>query len=303
MPPSHYETLGVPRDADAAAIKKAYRKLARENHPDHHPNDTKAAERFKAINRAHEVIGDPEKRRLYDEFGDESEKLGFDAEKARAFRQWGGAGGGGRQGFSGFAGMDVDDLLGGMFGGRARGPRPGRDHHLRIMIDFTTAALGGERTLHVEGDSINVRIPPGIASGGTLRVRGRGAPGPQGGPPGDLRIEVEVAPDPHFTRDGDDLRVEVPVTLGEALRGATVEVPTLTTPLRVKVPPGTQPGRTLRVKGRGVQRPNRPAGDLLVTLKLVLPDITGHEVDAAIDALEALAGDVRADLRSRLGTS
>ncbi|HMV66283.1 MAG TPA: J domain-containing protein, partial [Myxococcota bacterium] len=192
--------------------------------------------------------------------------------------------------------------LGGLFGGRRPGGRAAaRDRAVRMTIDFTTAALGGERTLTLDGEAIHVRIPAGIDASRKLRVRGKGAAAGPGGPRGDLLIEVQVAPDPLFQRDGDDLLVDVPITLGEALRGGQVEVPTLTTPVRVRVPPGTQPGRRLRVKGRGIAAQGREPGDLLVTLRVVLPDVADADLSQAIDALERrYTGDVRADLRSRM---
>jgi DnaJ-class molecular chaperone len=302
MARSYYEVLGVARDADEAAIKKAFRKLARENHPDHHPDDPRASERLKEINHAYSILSDAEKRKLYDTYGEDAERVGFDegrAEQARRWQQSGGFGGFGGEGF------DVEDLLGGLFGGGrrggARGPAQGRHRTVRMTVDFTTSVLGGERTLQLDGESVNVRIPAGFDPTKKLRVRGRGLPGGPGAERGDLLIEVQVAPDPLFQREGDDLQIEVPITLGEALLGGSVEVPTLTTPVRIRVPPGTQPGRRMRIKGRGVAATNRPPGDLIVTLRVVLPEATA-EVGPAVEALEALySDDVRAELRARMG--
>jgi molecular chaperone DnaJ len=156
----------------------------------------------------------------------------------------------------------------------------------------------------IDGRQVTVRIPPGVKDGGTLRLRRQGLAGPGGGEPGDLLLTLHVAPDPLFERDGNDLRVRVPITLGEALRGATVEVPTLTGAVRVKVPPGAQPGQTLRVRGKGVHPPHAHAGDLLVVLDVRLPELRGRQADDAIDALEALYdGDVREQLRRRAAAS
>jgi curved DNA-binding protein len=299
-----YRALGLSRGASADEIKKAFRKLARECHPDLHPDDKAAVERFKEINQAHDVLSDPEKRQMYDELGETAEKLGYDPEKYRQYK----ASGGGAAGFGGFGfggdGVDMEDLLGNLFGQRRgpRGPRPGRDRQTRITIDFTTAALGGERSLHIADRAVQMRIPAGIRPGGKLRLKGHGEPSPNGGPAGDLLVEVDVAPDPLFSRAEDDLLIEVPITLGEALRGGSIEVPTLGAPVRVRVPVGTQPGQKLRVKGRGIQRKDQAAGDLLVTLKLVLPDVKDapNTAEAAIVELEKLYGDVRADLRARM---
>lgn len=302
----HYDTLGVPKDADDKTIKKAYRKLAQQYHPDRNKDDATAEKKFKAINQAYEVLGDPEKRKMYDEFGDDAEKLGFDPNKARQYRQYRAGGGVGMDG-----GVDLEDLLSQMFGGgggggfggfggRARAPRKGRDLRAALGVDFTTACLGGERAIEIDGRNINVRIPPGVQDGGTLRLRGQGVPSQTGGPSGDLLLEIKVAADPHFSRDGDHLRLDVPITLGEALRGASIEVPTLDGKVRVKVPAGTQSGRTLRVRGRGVARKGKTPGDLLVTLRVQLPGIEGHDVEAAIEALEALYdGDPRQGLSAR----
>jgi DnaJ-class molecular chaperone len=295
MPRSYYDILGVSRDAEPAAIKKAFRDLARKHHPDVNPDDPKAAERFKEVNHAHEILSDPKKRQLYDQHGELAEQSGFDP--SRMGGGWPGGGSGGA--------VDLEDLLAQAFGGRrSRAPRKGRDRASRMQIDLPTAVLGGERTIDLGGEAVKVRIPQGIAHGGTLRLAGKGEPGALGGPPGDLRIEIEIAPDPVFTREGDDLRVELPITLGEALRGAAVEVPTMTTPVRLRVPPGSQQGRVLRVKGRGVSRPRHEPGDLLVALRVVLPDIGAQDVSSAIDALEALyQTDVRAAIRQRLAST
>lgn len=308
----YYDILGVPTDADEKTIKKAFRKLAQKNHPDRNKDDPEAEARFKEINRAYDVLGDAEKRKLYDEFGEDAETLGFDPEKARAYRQYRAQGGAG----FGSAGVDVEDLLSQLFGGGGGGgfggfggfhggggqprPRRGRDVRAQMRLDFTTAVLGGERQIGIDGRTVTVRIPPGVRDGGTLRLRGQGLEGPGGAPSGDLLLTLTVADDPDFARDGDDLRVTVPITLGEALKGATVAVPTLTGAVRLKVPAGAQPGQTLRLRGKGVSPKNKPAGDLLVTLQVKLPEIGDHDVDAAIEALEGLyEGDVRASLHRR----
>ncbi len=304
----YYDVLGVPNTADDKAIKKAYRALAQKYHPDRNPGDAAAEAKFKEVNNAYEVLSDAEKRKLYDEFGEDAEKLGFDQEKARGYRDW--RAGGGR-GFDG--GVDMEDLLSQMFGGgmggragfrgagAARGPAKGRDIAAELSLDFRTAVRGGDRVIGIDGRQVTVRIPPGVHDGGNLRLRGQGLPGPRGGPAGDLVLSIQVADDAVFERDGDDLQIEVPITLGEALRGGTIEVPMLDGAVNMKVPAGAQSGQTLRLRGKGVAPKGRPPGDLLVTLKVRLPDVRQSDVSAAVDALEALyTQDVRADLRERV---
>lgn len=310
----YYDTLGVPTDADDKAIKKAFRALAQKYHPDRNAGDATAEAKFKEVNRAYEVLSDKEKRKLYDEFGDDAEKLGFDPEKARGYRDWRAQGG---QGFDG--GLDMEELLRQMFGGgmggggfggggfgggrgAPRGPAKGRDISAEMTIDFRTAVRGGERVIGLDGRQVTVRIPPGVKDGGSLRLRGQGLAGARGGPSGDLLLSLTVTPDPVFERDGDNLILEVPITLGEALRGGTIEVPTLEGAVNLKVPAGAQSGQSLRLRGKGVEPKGKPAGDLLVKLKVRLPDARGNPaLDEAIAALEALYDqDVRADLRARV---
>lgn len=308
----YYDTLGVPPDADAATIKKAFRKLAHELHPDRNKGDKALEEKFKEVNRAYEVLGDDDKRKLYDEFGEDAEKLGFDPEKTRQYRQY--RQGGGR-GFD--QGVDFEDILsqmfngGGGFGGGGGfrgggGPARGRDMQAEMSLDFRTAVRGGERVIGIDGRSVTVRIPPGVKDGGNLRLRGQGLPGPRGGPSGDLVLAIQVQPDPLFEREDDDLIVEVPITVGEALRGGSVEVPTLDGQVRVKVPAGAQTGQTLRVRGKGVVRPKHPPGDLHVKLRVELPDLRDRLEDPALtqalDTLEATYGrDIRQAWRARAG--
>jgi curved DNA-binding protein len=272
---SLYDILGVARTASASDIKKAYRKLARETHPDR--NDAPDAEaRFKEVGRAYEVLSDPEKRSLYDEFGDISLQSGFDPDAARAYAR-GGFSGMPRGGFhstAGAEGFDVEDLLGSLFGSGGRSGFGGQGFQreppamrAELSIDFRTAITGGERQLSFgDGRTLNVRIPPGVKDGGRLRLRGQ-APGGA-----DLLLSLSVQPDPTFHRDGDDLHRSLDVTVGEALLGATVEVPTLDRPVRLTIPPGSQNGQRLRLKGKGVARKGRRPGDLYVTLDVRLPE-------------------------------
>lgn len=307
-----YEILGVARDADRDTIRKAYRKLARKNHPDLNPGDPAAEERFKRISHAWEVLGDEQRRRNYDEFGDVSLESGFDAAKARqardAFRSRFGAGAepGGFGGEFEFGG--IDDLLGRMFGGRAAGDGAGlrlrgADLEASLELDFLEAVRGGEKRLTLARgggapDTITVRIPPGVDTGGRLRIPGKGAPGVGGGPPGDLQVMLRVRPHPVFRRDGRHLEFDLPVSVREAIAGAKVEVPTLDGRATLTVPPGTDSGTRLRLRGKGVPDPRGGApGDLLARVQIRVP----REIDAAArESLDRLARfdapDLRADL-------
>jgi DnaJ-class molecular chaperone len=305
-----YTVLGVERGADADAIRKAYRKLARKYHPDVN-KDPAAAEKFKEVNAANEILSDPEKRKNYDEFGDVSTRPGFDADRARAFRGGRGAPGGGVQwdfGGGGNGGVDVDmeDLLGSMFGGGGMGfdrrPRKGQDQQIAVSIDLLTAIRGGERHLTLQRpdgttDSIRVPIPAGAKDGGKVRLKGQGGASRTGGPPGDLLVLLEVLPHPLLRRDGDDLEMDLPVTVLEAIQGASLTVPTPTGDVRVTVPAGVGSGRRMRLKGRGVQRKGRP-GDLYLVVRPVVPVASDEEtIEAAKVIEEAYEGDVRAGLR------
>lgn len=284
-----YQLLGVQRDASDEAIKKAYHKLARELHPDRNPNNPGAEARFKEVNGAYEVLSDPKRRALYDEFGDDALRGGFDADAARAQRVW--------QERGGFRGanqpmdFDLDDLLGGLFGGGGRRgrPRAGRDLSASVTLDFRTAVSGGPVELRgASGELHKVRIPAGVEDGETIRLRGLGEPGQDGQPAGDLLLTVTVQPDPIFRREGADLVIDAPVTLGEALRGGTITVPTVDGEVRVRVPPGSQSGLRLRVRGKGVQRRGRPPGDLYAVLQLRLPELSQAELERAREAIDTL---------------
>lgn len=359
----YYATLGVSKDADAKEITRAYRKLARENHPDAKPDDPAAEERFKEVSAAYDVVGDAAKRKEYDE--------------ARAMGPMGGMGGfggpggaGGPGGFtfdaSDFAGAGgIGDVLGNLFGGgrgggrsRGTGPQRGADLSAELHLNFRDAVRGVETTLHLVSDAVchtcagsgaepgtlpttcpvcagrgvvqddqgffatsrpcpncggrgsiiehpcttcrgrgverrprdvKVRIPAGVKDGRKLRLAGRGDPGRNGGPPGDLLVECKVEPDPVFTMDGTDLRLTVPVTFAEAALGADIEVPTLDgDTVKLRLAAGTRNGRTLRVRKRGVET-KRKKGDLLVTVEVAVPAKLSDEERAAIEALAAAA--------------
>jgi len=314
-----YAVLGVPRDADEDTIKKAFRKLAMKYHPDKNPGKANE-QRFKEVNQAHEVLSDAKKRALYDEFGEESLSQNFDAERARVIRQYGGmprgapggAGGGrtinmedlfgGQGGFSG-GGGDLNDLFGGMFGGGrvrggrgARGPMRGQDIESTITIDFVSAVRGAEIELTRDGEPLKVRIPPGAHEGSRLRIPGQGSPGMGGGPAGDLLLAIHVTPHPFFTRQGDDLHLDLPITLAEAYRGEKVRIPTPDGEVALKVPPRTQSGRVMRLRGKGVTRKGKEPGDLYVKFIVHVPTGDDPEVAKAIDELADKVTDPRVGL-------
>ena len=306
-----YEALGVKQGASTSEIKKAYRKLAKQYHPDKNPDDAAAEARFKEISAAYEVLSDESRRKTYDEFGEESLRQGFDAEQARTYKQWqrsaGSRGAGFGQGFGaqGFnaqgagGGFDPQDLFGDLFGFGRRGagasprgnvPLRGDDSRAELTIDFMTAVLGGERSLKFsDGKEIQVRIPAGARDGGSLRLRGQGGAGVAGGPSGDLLLKLHVEDHPLYRREGEDLHIDVPITVGEAMRGGPVVVPTPSGEVKVKVPPGSQSGSKLRLRGKGVARKGHAAGDLYVHLQVQVPAEASRnaELNAALEALEA----------------
>jgi curved DNA-binding protein len=313
MADSFYDVLGVSKTANADEIKKAYRKLARDLHPDKNPGNKKAEERFKAVNRAFEALGDPKKRALYDEFGEASLQSGFDADKARAYKQWAsrGAGAGGDpfgQGvriedlFGGNVrggGTDVNEIFGDLFGraGRRRGPQKGPDYSSEVTVDLAGALRGTMLELRPNGgggEPVTVRIPPGADEGSRVRIPGQGGPSPNGGAPGDLLLHIHVQPHPHFRREGDDLHLTVPITIAEAYRGAKVKVPTIDGSVTLKVPPKSQSGSKVRLRGKGVARKGRDAGDLYVHFEVQIPTEDDPKVGALVDQLaEYQKGDPR----------
>ena len=277
-----YAVLGVARDADADTIRKAYRKLAREYHPDVN-QAAGAEERFKEISQAYDILGDEEKRRMFDRYGEDSTRAGFDPNRAAGF---GGFGGGG---FPGAAeGVDLEDLFGSFFGERIK---RGRNVRLGVRIDPDIAILGGEITVQVPDPAgpprpTRVRVPAGVTNGGKLRLRGQGPPPRGGGPCGDLLLELTVPDHPLYKRLDDDLEIEVPITVLEGLKGARIQVPTPTGAVKLSVPERTTQSRRLRVRGKGVQKKGVP-GDLYVVLRPTLPDQVDESVLKAARVLEA----------------
>lgn len=328
----YYAALGVDRNATEKEIKRAYRKLARKHHPDVNPGDKGAEEKFKLISEAHDVLTNPEKRKIYDEFGDEGLRAGFDPEQARRYSQWqryassGRAGGGpgyygdfsfegGKVKYSGFEDL-FRDLFGGAAGGRpgagpyaARGPRKGRDIESSLEVDFLTAIKGETTRVTIQkdlgegggprGETIDVKVPAGVDDGSRIRLAGKGEPGIDGAPPGDLYITIRVRPHPLFKRDGDSLRVEIPVTVREAMQGAQISVPTISGPVQLKVPAGTRSGQVLRLRGKGV--PNlktKVRGDMYVTIKVQVPSTKDAEALKAAEILDRFyERDIRRDVR------
>jgi DnaJ-class molecular chaperone len=301
-----YEVLGVRRDASAAAIKSAYRKLAKKHHPDNNKNDPKSAARFSELNSANEIIGDEDKRKQFDRGEIDADGKprfqGFPGSgpgnrggsTGGGFEQYsfrsGGPGGPGAQGFGGGAGFE--DILNSMFGGAAaaRGARGGGstfefDPRLAADLDLSVAMTvsleesvkGGEKRVRLPtGKELNVKIPAGVTAGQQIRVKGQGETA-QGHPPGDLLIAISIAPHPVFKVDGSDLRVDLPITLYEAVLGAKVRAPTLSGAVELSIPKDTSSGRTFRLKGKGLPKPGGAAGDLFFTTRIMLPD--GHDAD------------------------
>jgi chaperone protein DnaJ len=384
MAEDFYQILGVSKSASDAEIKKAYRKLARKYHPDVNPGNKAAEEKFKQLSAAFEVLSNPQKRKLYDEFGEDAAKIGFDEKKAETLRAYRNAAqsGGGRVHFGGEGpgGVDLGDLFGDLFGRAERGgadffstdamdqpsgPSRGEDLHTRVQLTLNEAATGTERALSItkpgvcptckgkgqqgpvgkcptcdgsgrarrsvggvffsgacptcngtgraakicetcggEGrvkttQRLTVTIPPGVQTGSQVRLAGQGAAGVRGGPPGDLFIETEVLPHPVFKREGDNLHLDLPITIPEAIFGGEVRVPTFAGEVTVKIPPGSQSGRKLRVKGRGLPAlKGTTKGDLYLTLKVMVPDSADPNArDAAERMKKSYVKDVRADVR------
>jgi molecular chaperone DnaJ len=368
---NYYQILGIERTASHDDIRKAYRKLARKHHPDINPGNKEAENKFKEIAVAYDVLGDEQKRKLYDEFGEAGLAAGFDAEKARSYQQWQQQSGGPGGGYQ-FDMDDLSELFGGFgMGGRGRRtrhePRRGEDIESTMEIDFLDAVRGFQTSITLQrpvacetcngsgtkpgsspiscpecggsgsksvaqgplqfrqtcprcmgtgklpgdpctvcrgagrvlrADTIRVNIPPGAEPSRRIRLRGKGEAGVRGGPAGDLYIVPRIRPHPLLTRSGKDLSMELPITIGEAVRGATVEVPTPLGKLNVKIPAGAQSGQKLRLKGKGVSAHGQSsAGDLYLRLMVRVPK-DDNITDDVIEKIDrAYAEDVRKDLR------
>jgi DnaJ-class molecular chaperone len=279
-----YATLGVSKTATADDIRAAFRKAAKKHHPDLNPGNKVAEETFKKISAANEILSDPEQRKKYD--SGEIDEAGAQKAPPRGYREYADAAQGARYGYGnpgaeGFGGgADFEDLFGTIFGergarasgSRKAGPRRGQDAQYTLQAAFLDAVIGATKRLTLpDGQTLDVKIPPGTADGDVLRLRGRGGPGHDGGPAGDALIEISVAPHACFKRDGQDVSLTLPVTLREAVLGEKIFVPTPAGPVAMSIKPGADTGTKMRLKGRGVPAHGSvAAGDLYVTLELHL---------------------------------
>jgi DnaJ-class molecular chaperone len=302
-----YTVLGVARDATPDAIKQAYRKLARRHHPDLNPGKPQAEAAFKRVSAANALLADPEQRARFDRGeidaeGQEMPPAGFQHRHhpAGGYRRHAESAAGERYGTAG-EDVDLGSAFAEFFEARRRAdaaPRPGEDAAYRLEVPFLSAVLGATETLTLpEGRTLSVRIPAGVTSGQVLRLRGQGGPGHRGGPPGDALIELAVTPHPRLRREGFDLHMALPVTLREAVLGGPILVPTPAGAVRVTLPPGSDGGRSIRLRGKGVAAEGkRPAGDLLLTPQIVL-----GAADGALNAfLEGWTPETPADPRAGL---
>ncbi|WP_201984534.1 J domain-containing protein [Hymenobacter rubidus] len=304
----YYKVLGLEKTATPEQIKKAYRKLARQHHPDVNPNDKGAEQKFKEINEANEVLSDPEKRKKYDQFGADWQRYqqqpgggggrggqpggGFDWSQ---YTQGGGGFGGGGSPFG--EGEDFSDFFSSLFGGMGGGGRPGgtrpgagQDYQAELELTLEEAYHGGPRTITVNGKNLRITIQPGVADGQTIRLRDQGGPGRNGGPNGSLLITFRIRPDARYARTGDDLTQDVPVSIYKALLGGEQTVETLSGPVKIKLKPETPNSTRLRLRGKGfpVYRKEGQFGDLYLRLNLTLPQHLTEEEKGLIQQLAAL---------------
>jgi DnaJ-class molecular chaperone len=282
LPADPYQTLGVKKDASPADIQKAYRRLAKKLHPDLNPGNKQAEEQFKTVSAAYDLLSDPQKRARFDR--GEIDGSGAERPRQRYYRDFAEAGASSPYdsdaGFADFAAGD--DFFSEIFGRQPRGTirMRGPDVHYRLTLDFLDAINGGNRQLTLpDGSVLDVAIPPGTRDGQVLRLRGKGGPGIGGGTPGDALIEIEVRPHRIFTRKGDDIHLELPISLREAVQGGKVKVPTPSGEVTMSIPKWSNAGTVLRLKGQGVPRPNGTRGDEYVTLKVMLPERPDPELE------------------------
>ncbi|HVL74302.1 MAG TPA: DnaJ C-terminal domain-containing protein [Beijerinckiaceae bacterium] len=302
MSENPYDVLGVAKTASAEEIQKAYRRLAKKHHPDLNPGDKSAEERFKTVSVAYDLLSDPDKRARFDR--GEIDASGAERPQQRYYRDFAGAGHEAYGSDAGFADFAADDILSELLRRGGRGGRAGtvrmrgRDLHFRLAVPFLDAVNGAtQRVTLPDGSVLDVKVPAGAEDGQVMRLRGKGEPGLGGGPPGDALVEIRVEPHPLFVRDGDDIRIDLPVSLTEAVLGGRVEVPTPTGPVMMAIPKGSNTGRVLRLKGKGVARGER-RGDMYATLRIVLPD----GADPALEAFaEGWAAGKAHDPRRNLG--
>jgi DnaJ-class molecular chaperone len=280
-----YTTLGVKKDATQNEIQKAYRRLAKKLHPDLNPGNKTAEGKFKEVSAAYNVLGDPDKRARFDR--GEIDASGTERPRQQYYRDF--ADQGGRSAYtsnSGFADFGdyagAEDILSEIFGreGRAGRRRRGQDVHYHLDLSFLDAVNGGKQSIVLpDGTTLDVNIPPGTRDGQTLRLKGKGRAAMGDGPPGDALIEISVLPHPYFTRKGDDIYLDLPISLKEAVLGTKIKVPTPSGTVTVAVPKWSSTGRVLRLKGRGVSRPDGSKGDQYVTLRLMLPQRPDPELE------------------------
>jgi DnaJ-class molecular chaperone len=286
-----YKTLGVSKDAPQDEIRKAYRKLAKENHPDLNPGNAEAEKRFKEISAAYYIVGDEAKRKRFD--AGEIDDQGTERPERKYYREYAEAdpnfrysrsSGGGEQDFG-----DMDDIFADLFRGRRGGGGeglriPGADVRYTLPVEFLEAANGASKTVHMpDGKTLDIKIPAGIRQGQILRLKGQGQPGIGGGPPGDALVEVTIGPSAQFTRDGNNIRSVLPITIGEALNGATVRAETIDGAVDVKIPKGANSGTTMRLRGKGVaDQKGGTRGDHMLELRVTLPDTADPELAAYV---------------------
>ena len=296
----YYQILGVKKSATEEEIKKAYRGLAKKFHPDKNKGNKEAENKFKTISEAYAVLSDKEKREQYDRMGAEAFHFGGGGQNPFAgfdFSQFArGARRGARTSRAGPGGFT--DIFSDLFGGGGvefeEMPVRGSDINAELTIDFRDAVLGTTMDLTVSGSHIKVKIPEGVSDRQTIRIRGKGTPGGHGAPPGDLNVLVHVRPHPFFEREGDDIHIDLPITIGEAVGGAEIEVPTIRGPVKARTPPGTQGGQTFRLTGKGVKKKSGGYGDQYYRVEIVLPR------DAPSDAVEKIEAQYRENPRASL---
>ena len=286
-----YAALGVSKTASADDIRKAYKRIARESHPDLNPGDPKAEAKFKAASAAYDLLKDADKRGRFDK--GEIDASGQERPERRFYREYAEAPEATYRNERGFEDIDMSDVFSDLFGRRARGgggfggggaegfSMRGQDLHFTLEIGFLDAVYGAQQRLSLPGGGgpLDVTIPQGVQDGQTIRLRGKGAPGVGSGPPGDALVTITVAEHPVFRRDGDDIEIELPITLDEAVLGGKVATPTIDGPVNLTIPKGVSSGRVLRLRGKGVKRGDK-RGDQRVTLKIVSPPSIDPELEA-----------------------